>query len=38
LGLAHPVSGDWLEWESPIPADMARLLDALRADAEGQAG
>jgi len=38
LGLAHPVSGDWLEWESPLPADMARLLDALRADAEGQAG
>jgi len=35
LGLAHPVTGDWLEWESPLPADMARLLDALRADAAG---
>ena len=32
LGLAHPATGEWLEWESPIPADMARLLDALRAD------
>jgi 23S rRNA pseudouridine1911/1915/1917 synthase len=35
LGLAHPATGEWLEWESPLPADMARLLDALRADAEG---
>jgi 23S rRNA pseudouridine1911/1915/1917 synthase len=32
LGLAHPVTGEWLEWESPVPADMTRLLDALRAD------
>jgi 23S rRNA pseudouridine1911/1915/1917 synthase len=37
LGLAHPASGDWLEWESPVPADMERLLAALRADAEGPA-
>lgn len=37
LGLAHPVSGEWLEWESPIPADMAQLLEALRADTEGPA-
>ena len=37
LGLAHPVTGDWLEWESPLSADVARLLDALRADAEGRA-
>jgi len=37
LSLAHPASGDWLEWESPVPADMERLLAALRADAEGRA-
>jgi 23S rRNA pseudouridine1911/1915/1917 synthase len=36
LGLAHPATGEWLEWESPIPADMVQLLDALRADAEGE--
>ena len=35
LGLAHPTTGEWLEWQSPIPADMQALLDALRADAEG---
>jgi 23S rRNA pseudouridine1911/1915/1917 synthase len=34
LGLAHPVSGEWLEWESPVPPDMQALLAALRADAE----
>ncbi len=33
LGLKHPASGEWLEWEAPLPADMARLLEALRADA-----
>lgn len=30
LGFTHPVSGDWLEFSSPLPADMAALLDALR--------
>ena len=30
LGFAHPVSGDWLEFESPLPADMAGLLAVLR--------
>ena len=26
LALAHPRSGDVLEWESPVPADLAALL------------
>lgn len=30
LGLQHPVSGDYLEWEAPLPDDMAQLLEALR--------
>lgn len=30
LGFTHPISGDRLEFESPLPADMARLADALR--------
>jgi 23S rRNA pseudouridine1911/1915/1917 synthase len=34
LGLAHPFSGDWLEWQSPIPADMQHLLETLRADSQ----
>ncbi len=32
LALAHPVTGKRLEWEAPLPADMARLLAALEAD------
>lgn len=32
LALAHPRSGDWLEWTSPLPADMEQLLEVLRQD------
>jgi 23S rRNA pseudouridine1911/1915/1917 synthase len=32
LKLAHPVSGKDMEWEAPLPADMADLLRALEAD------
>ena len=32
LALAHPVTGDWLEWEAPMPDDMLALIDALRDD------
>jgi 23S rRNA pseudouridine1911/1915/1917 synthase len=28
LGLIHPVSGDSLQWEAPLPADFAALLAA----------
>jgi 23S rRNA pseudouridine1911/1915/1917 synthase len=31
LGFEHPRTGDFLRFESPLPADMARLLDSLRA-------
>ncbi|MCV2864453.1 RluA family pseudouridine synthase [Albidovulum sediminicola] len=30
LGFSHPVTGEWLEFESPLPADMAALLDVLQ--------
>ncbi len=30
LGLIHPDSGEHMQWESPLPADFAQLLDALR--------
>jgi 23S rRNA pseudouridine1911/1915/1917 synthase len=33
LELAHPVSGVPLAWEAPLPVDMRRLIEALRADA-----
>jgi 23S rRNA pseudouridine1911/1915/1917 synthase len=31
LGFVHPETGDWLEFEAPLPPDMAALLHALRA-------
>ncbi|MCR8725311.1 RluA family pseudouridine synthase [Frigidibacter sp. ROC022] len=30
LGFDHPVSGERMEFEAPLPADMAGLLEALR--------
>ncbi len=40
LGLTHPATGEWLEWEAALPPDMAALLEALRADtgADARAG
>jgi 23S rRNA pseudouridine1911/1915/1917 synthase len=32
LGLMHPETDDYGEWHSPLPADFAALLDALRHD------
>ncbi len=32
LGLRHPETGEYLEWEAPIPEDMQELLDALSQD------
>ena len=37
VSLVHPQNGRELEWESPIPPDMQRLLTALEADAAGAA-
>lgn len=33
LGLAHPVTGEAMSWESPLPADMLELLAILAEDA-----
>jgi 23S rRNA pseudouridine1911/1915/1917 synthase len=30
LGLLHPASGEPMQWEAPLPADMADLLQALQ--------
>ncbi len=32
LGLTHPGSGESLEFSAPLPADLTRLIEALRAD------
>jgi 23S rRNA pseudouridine1911/1915/1917 synthase len=32
LGLLHPLTGEYLEWEQPLPEDMTRLLEALEAN------
>jgi 23S rRNA pseudouridine1911/1915/1917 synthase len=32
LSLAHPLTGKEMEWEAPLPADMANLLAVLEAD------
>jgi 23S rRNA pseudouridine1911/1915/1917 synthase len=32
LGFEHPRSGEFLRFESPLPADLAALLEALRAE------
>ncbi|MCF8485517.1 MAG: RluA family pseudouridine synthase [Rhodobacteraceae bacterium] len=37
LGFTHPVSGEWLEFTSQLPEDMAHLLAALRAGKEAPA-
>lgn len=31
LGFVHPATGEAMRWESPLPADMARVVEALRA-------
>lgn len=32
LGLEHPVSGDYMEWQQPMPEDMVELLKILAQD------
>ena len=32
LGLAHPVTGEQLHWEAPLPQDLQELVDALQDD------
>ncbi|MCC4308841.1 23S rRNA pseudouridine(1911/1915/1917) synthase RluD [Alcanivorax marinus] len=34
LGLVHPASGEYLEFEAPLPADFQALIQALEADRE----
>ncbi|WJY16058.1 23S rRNA pseudouridine(1911/1915/1917) synthase RluD [Pectobacteriaceae bacterium CE90] len=34
LRLYHPISGIQMEWHAPLPQDMVKLIDALKADTE----
>ena len=36
LKLAHPTTGKEVEWEAPLPADMAHLIAVLEADADDE--
>jgi len=31
LGLEHPATGEWMEWEAPLPEDLTDLLQQIRA-------
>jgi 23S rRNA pseudouridine1911/1915/1917 synthase len=32
LQLAHPITGEVMQWHSPTPQDMVELMEVLRAD------
>ncbi|MDH5547919.1 MAG: 23S rRNA pseudouridine(1911/1915/1917) synthase RluD [Gammaproteobacteria bacterium] len=32
LGLEHPITGEYMSWESPIPEDLKALISAMRED------
>lgn len=36
LGLIHPSTGDYMEFEAPRPADLAALIDELRRDRDAE--
>jgi 23S rRNA pseudouridine1911/1915/1917 synthase len=36
LGLKHPVTDEYLEWEQPLPEDMVNLLEALAENEQQQ--
>ncbi len=36
LGLEHPTTGEYMEWQAPIPEDMQRLITVLREDAQNR--
>jgi 23S rRNA pseudouridine1911/1915/1917 synthase len=38
LGFDHPVSGEKLHWEMPLPPDLKKLVDRLRGAAYSGAG
>ena len=37
LGMEHPETGEWVEWEIPLPQDMLDLLEVIKQDQEDHA-
>ncbi|MBV1959688.1 MAG: 23S rRNA pseudouridine(1911/1915/1917) synthase RluD [Pseudomonadales bacterium] len=37
LGMEHPATGEWMEWEIPLPQDMVDLLEVLKKDQQDHA-
>ena len=37
LGLEHPITGEWLEWQAPMPNDIMQLLKNIRSAANESA-
>jgi 23S rRNA pseudouridine1911/1915/1917 synthase len=37
LELTHPITGEWLSWQAPLPEDMQNLLKVLREDTKQHA-
>lgn len=37
LGLTHPVTGQWMDWRTPVPEDLQSLLETLQQDKENYA-
>ncbi len=38
LGLHHPITREWLVWDSPLPSDFQELLDELRGPTDPDSG
>jgi 23S rRNA pseudouridine1911/1915/1917 synthase len=36
LGLIHPASGEWVQWQREVPQDMQHLISVLRQDMENE--
>jgi 23S rRNA pseudouridine1911/1915/1917 synthase len=37
LGFVHPLTGEWMEFEAPLPSDFAQALHFLRSLQLGEA-
>ena len=38
LGLQHPQSGEYMEWQAELPQDMQKLIAVLREDLQQRVG
>ncbi len=38
LELSHPITGEWMSWQAPLPNDMVELLAVLKEDTQEHGG